>query len=70
MRTDLRLTGLVAIVRTPSFHRAAASVRIVPSAPAVYAEKVGGRIRATGYGKMRLRELMVDLYFDRLSQKD
>lgn len=52
------------------FQDASASVRIVPSAPAVYAEKVGGRIRATGYGKMRLRELMVNLYFDRLSQKD
>lgn len=52
------------------FRDASASVRIVPSAPAVYAEKVGGRITATGYGKMRLRELMVNLYFDRLSQKD
>lgn len=45
-----------------------ASVSIAPSVPAAYTERTRRGVRASEFGKARLRRLMVDLYFDRLSQ--
>ena len=48
---------------------ASASVRIPPAMPWIFTDEPKKRTRASEYGKLRIRELVIDLYLDLLSKR-